>query len=1483
MQTRLYLKLVTLLGLASTYLSIHAAVETRTVRIDFKAPPESSAIVFYDDSPQPLVKVGPWGGYALPTWDTNAKYDNIEGSDAICIHGGGIVVYSGENDPSWWKNDFDYSGHLYYKNDTSSYKISKPEGHGAGLHVEPATPNSQTHAIRIKEVKGKFLFNTIFSGTTYSIPKPSVGSVTYNSSAQQFEWSAGGNNAINVGLFFPEICCLDYMDVTVEIVTGDDITEADLAHDNLFDRQWPEHLFFKQLVQDNGNGRTSYRIPYSQIVREKENPICDIETEDFTCVTTDGLVNTTTMFHNKFNTPFYPESEYGAYNISARISTNRRDNYTARIVSDAPGKVTKIVEAKIYFESVMETEGYYSFNRYVIDRGGGNCSYGKDEVGQYLLWTGSTDDLKVSFKTTYNNYYTFANARVIKYAELTFDTQSGTAMRPWLAAQETGNRFANEDAITYDQLGSSHKLTMNLPAGASKLYYVFAEDGATLASGVSNGKVNSDAKLGASGAAITFDDSNRYVDFKLIATDANGNVLGTSTNRIVNNKFTLRTPEELDSKTYQWKDIDGTVHTSPVTERATDPLQMMSLLKAVYLDPYFPGTVWYDPPVYKTTTRFPQSKLSSASEWSKTWDDTLLPSGKVWEQPFPTEGATMFIAEAREQFDAKDLKDGNYKYGDLNGGKAYSSKWTSEMIQFNETYKSVELLSNSHRIADPNSSLTTNNDYNPGVLFMTSGEYNRFYFLAKGNDSHRESASMRHMYEEIAPYLNDATTRNVYGTLLDGGEPTAEHNCNGVPTNDHWMQMKSNGETQRLDNICIYLPDYRFYRGLINKYGGTYSANHYSGFRPYLSLYTVQLTASSTPSATDGYYTLGTRWETTMNRVVQNSGVRDAAAEEYELWVQELNTSTGIYGEWVKIDGPQDNGYFYSTDHDYDVEQTKETRYFNYRVYARLRGSQMDWVLSNESKVIVPGTQPGQLILLPVDIAHISDFDVEGQLNHYKNYLTMTETSERPMLATYLQTGTELRVYRIPNLGEEHGEKQLFCTVTIGEVTEGGKRIAYTLSYANQDDASSPYYDASLYAAPSGHFTAETPSAPVNFGHGFYMLDQFSADVSDNNHPVHYDYVIEFNDYVSNKTTVPVYKTELTSSVFNYGQAVVDNDTHRELTVDKTAQMQVQVGGQSNVLEYAALRNGTLRVGSAQRGTTGNYTSLKRDDEGKLTVVIDREHIFEPSEGGMMSVPLQDSIANDESVARWYVGKIEANTPNWPYGSGDYLSTYGSARTGVDQPYVSIATSGDLEASSEIKEEGVSTGKQAFRAPIVITGANFDPAESSTQHSTPYLYRVWRVENGDTTLLNNLEDKAYKSNGRSWSTDYFRLSTDLDKEQQVSINDYMIDDMLSSTNTKKTVKYIVRLYAQLAPTGTPARRRATANNDAYCIAEAELPVEFTYGNVITMVQTLLPDSPVVGVTYVNALGQRASQPWPGVNIVVSKHADGGTSSTKLIF
>lgn len=1569
--------------------SSHATVESKTVRVPFKLSIPKTYTTWgtfaYPDAgttpgepgETPLIQVQSWGGYL--TTLRGFGYTSTSASHEYST----AVVYSGE-----------LTGHFESGWDRTR---TVTEGWGGGLRIDPITPNSSNKSIRIKRVTGHF--DTRDFGSTSSFRRfanrmmASFGGTPVcdvSGSNKTFTWDANGEQGSSLGLYFLENCVIDYIDVELEIVTGDDISDSDISssYDDLFNNRFPYMMYHKVMEQpENGIGQSKYFHTFANIINVTQPVNPDVVADNFTCRLTEPtysekeLLTTTGMISGNSTsaqwwsaTMFYPDGKYGILRSTTDPRKDERNWFRASITRNKEGRVTKITKAKIYFAKATvryaQDEKVWQNNWAKINYGGGSITEaGVDEHGRdYIVWANNagTDDLQLKFCKRYydGTDRTVANPEWIAadeiiertplFVELTFNTVEGYSDKPALMDASGIYTLDTDESMTYATAGGSVKV--HAPQGANVWYWMLKNDDIK-----DNGARNYlhemtyynisewNTRLNAGNAIQTVKDATiglpsnaKFVEFLIVTVDADQKVIGYNRHRLVNSTMTVRTLDDLANRTYTWKDIDGVEHTSLVTDKATDPLQALSLIKEVYTNSWYPGVIWHNPLKYTVNTLFPTDNNHDA-----TWDDTMEnlndPNKSVYQLGWPTEGTSLIVLGARSKltdFEALDEAWKTYKeryekntsetftsplfhYGDLADGHGYSNKWKPTMVRFNEIYKSAQLVPGVKRIeADDRYGKDT--DYNPGSLFMFSGDYNRFYFISKGNFRNNVGLPFfRHMYEEIAPLAeNNMHTDNVYAALMSGIEPVVDHNCASVPLRDHWLQMRENGEAQRLDNMTIFIPDYRNYFGST---GTSDNFNYYSGYRPYMGLYTVQLQAQATAKGEATWVDLGggehaekytyeltPSWTSTMTRLEEHTSVAGSAAEEFQLYYQELNTATGLYGEWKKLGDPA--SFLYVNSFSHDVEQKETAQYFNYRVYARLRDTSSEWVLSNEASVVVPGYGIGQLIILPVDIAHRSDFhptdhDVDGEKNHYKNHLTLIENSAKPMLAAYLEPGMYMEVCRVHGHDLTHDNPVTFCRVNITskETDENNRvKIGYRIEYATPsaenhlEPAESRYFDASLRAASEGHFTAASGNQKVHFGNGFYLLDQFAEVVAENDHCAHHDYVVKVMDsngvqkYESNRVRVPIYQTNLTATTFGYSEEQVNADTDAALPAERTAYMTVDVEDHSNIQEYVALRNGETRVSTAQRGATGAYTTFKADKDGKVSVVMDREHHFLPGQGSSMTLQLQDSIKATDESNRWYVAKIEVLTPNLPGTLPTfYSSTYGSNRTVVDNPEVKVSAP-HLDMSKPRVD-----GKVDYRAQLRVTAAKLSTTQA--QEAEPYLYRVWRYEEGkEPVLLNTLEDRDYgKGEGRH-NTGYAqlnnppkeRVSGDEEADLAMIINDHILDDELQPGQEKK-IRYVVRFYARLksqsddsdTPNPAPRRTPAAANGQIaeFCVSEQEIEVTFD-NNVVTGVTTVKTDTgaQVEQVTYVNALGQQSSKPWLGVNVIVTRYSDGSVSTAKVV-
>lgn len=85
-----------------------------------------------------------------------------------------------------------------------------------------------------------------------------------------------------------------------------------------------------------------------------------------------------------------------------------------------------------------------------------------------------------------------------------------------------------------------------------------------------------------------------------------------------------------------------------------------------------------------------------------------------------------------------------------------------------------------------------------------------------------------------------------------------------------------------------------------------------------------------------------------------------------------------------------------------------------------------------------------------------------------------------------------------------------------------------------------------------------------------------------------------------------------------------------------------------------------------------------------------------------------------------------------------------------------------------------------------------------------------------------------------------------------------------------------------SPTGRPAMVAPCAGNPYANYIIYPIVAEENIGSIVTAIDGISTDSSVKSVRYINAAGIESTTPFNGLNIVVTTHADGTTSTTKLI-
>ena len=159
-----------------------------------------------------------------------------------------------------------------------------------------------------------------------------------------------------------------------------------------------------------------------------------------------------------------------------------------------------------------------------------------------------------------------------------------------------------------------------------------------------------------------------------------------------------------DAITYQWTDATGAIHTSAITEEATDPYQIVALLKKVYCDPNIPGPKYtaYD----KNGNRENEVYYGAVDGgWDIAAEDVTPPY---------EEGYTIMMVSLNNNLEI------------INSSADASSYFTaaSQLVEYiGKNVASVQLLTDGLRIGSGEMA---------GTTFNVSGTYNRFFILGKG-------------------------------------------------------------------------------------------------------------------------------------------------------------------------------------------------------------------------------------------------------------------------------------------------------------------------------------------------------------------------------------------------------------------------------------------------------------------------------------------------------------------------------------------------------------------------------------------------------------------------------------------------------------------------------------------------------------------------------------------------------------------------------
>ena len=291
-----------------------------------------------------------------------------------------------------------------------------------------------------------------------------------------------------------------------------------------------------------------------------------------------------------------------------------------------------------------------------------------------------------------------------------------------------------------------------------------------------------------------------------------------------------------DALTYTWDNGDGQgVRTSKATDVATDPYQIYELLRFVYRDKRFPG------PSY-----------SAYADDGITREDPVYygPITGGWNLTQNTNPATDVVAPTEEGYTAlvvavKNTLELEPELDDDHDNDSYFNN-TADLINYlGKNIKSVQLLTDGLRIGE---------GQDVGTVFNVSGEYNRFFFLSKGQARKKnawiqtlqqrdgrlygEQVPFKEMFEQFSPTTGKLGTDEItdfYSKMIAGEIYKVQHDCSSVLQNEHYFSMagKEGNTAYAMNGLNFFIPDYRLlkwkdtytYQYKMSLYGSIYTRN----------------------------------------------------------------------------------------------------------------------------------------------------------------------------------------------------------------------------------------------------------------------------------------------------------------------------------------------------------------------------------------------------------------------------------------------------------------------------------------------------------------------------------------------------------------------------------------------------------------------------------------------------------------------------------
>ena len=952
-----------------------------------------------------------------------------------------------------------------------------------------------------------------------------------------------------------------------------------------------------------------------------------------------------------------------------------------------------------------------------------------------------------------------------------------------------------------------------------------------------------------------------------------------------------------EGRTYTWTNANNGTETSNLADPATDPRQIMALLKEVYTNKEIPG-IWQ-------CGYTEDGKREGTIDYKVTRDDYLnaiydIPTGDYKPNE---EGYTTLIVKVKNTWIPRLSKN-------------LTTDATLNYIA--ESIESVQILTDGVYI--PSSGANGKTNPTPGAVYRLSGSACRLFFMSKGRGREykgyviNEYAPFNGMFEEYSPVASSNSNfvvENFYADLVGGKTFSVEHDCASVAGKKHYFCMESASSTKSFDvtDLIVTIPDYRLKSwNQRDKDNGTKSkyTNYHKSYAPSLGLYGIQLKATATPAAGDEY-TVELKWTSTLNEITGNE-----IDQRFKVWVRAedggLEPLLDANGNQVEIAPGKTFQY------NYNVKQGFEGREITYVVSGQPTDAlfiNYKEAYSNDDKVFIPGLDPDEGLRLNIGTTSTSDYDLATETNQYKNLITI----DHNLVNTHvrygnLKAGSKLAFYRYDVDHNSEAKKIAELEIVSVNKREDGwfynkqyyLDFKYNLSFFYQENEATPKTNltGATYSLKTNSSYTDNTTNEIDFN-GFKINsfnDEFCASTATNEHPASYEYKASFSnlnhstqtELHSAYSTIKVHKTtpDLTDKAITLEDVENDNVCSTRIHKgehDASPAIQFTLDQDRRVAMYNVNQirnqeqNQAEEVGLAQRLPSWNYAIY---ENGSFKQNVSHTEIPQ----------IHDASAkvgkND------YVSVIKTYRDN----DGSY-NTYGSP----------INTTYKLKASVDVNDKVMSeyvftsNGKKGryYQTDLKITADGTDNYEIVK-------YRVWRqtdrameivpqymarLQQDTHPIVMNSDDEGNPSIDQNHNNmQEFELvgrpGVGFYPEQIDSKSIHVYDTFGASDVSEDgnlDVTYIVRLYAKPEASNTSARARATTPILAkeYYIGEATITVSFEENTPTGLFDFVSETKTPARVQYVNMLGQKSDTPFSGMNVVITTYTDGSHSTAKRAY